>query len=227
MKLKEELLACQTSFKKQNTITEILQENIKILMHKLKQNIIVMDEKDKVLEKLMKVSSEKEELEKFLEEMNQLNKDQMEKSSQTFDKLQESIQVAEHAMEEVSNLVKEKEQIVEEYNNLAHTIGSVIESAAEKVDIEVANLKMDHQRHIEKTLNEIDNLKTIIQLEHTKTEAANQKAQAAEDKLNSTISANMFLENDLQIAFQTIVSVNLIESGVKFNRMNPYISGRN
>lgn len=210
MKLKEELLACQTSFKKQNTISKILQENIKMLMHKLKQNKIVMDEKDKELEKLMKVSSEKEELAKLLEEMNQLNKDQLDKSSQTFDKLQESILVAEQAMAEVNSLLMEKVQIQDEYNNLAHTIGSVIESAAEKVDIEIANLKMDHQRNIEKSLIEIDNLKMIIELEHSKTEAANQKAQSAEDKLNATINANSFLENDLQIAFQTIVSVNYI-----------------
>ena len=210
MKLKEDLLNCQTSIKKQNTISEILQENIRILMNKLKQNKIVIDEKDKVLEKLMKVSTEKEELEKLLEEMNQLNKEQVDKSSQTFDKLQESILVAEQAMAEVNSLLTEKEQIQEEYNNLAHTIGSVIESAAEKVDIEIANLKMEHQRNIEKSLIEINNLKMVIELEHTKTEAANQKAQAAEDKLNSTFNANSFLENDLHIAFQTIVSMNFI-----------------
>lgn len=207
MRLKEELLACQTSLKKQNTINKILQENLKLLVHKLKQNKIMMDEKDKELEKLKNISSEKEDLAKLLEDMNQLNKEQMEKSSQSFDKLQESILVAEQAMAEVNSLLLEKEQIQDEYNNLAHTIGSVIESAAEKVDIEVANLKMDHQRNMEKSLIEIDNLKMIIELEHSKTEAANQKAHAAEDKLNSTINANSFLENDLQIAFQTIVSV--------------------
>ncbi|CAO1371900.1 unnamed protein product [Diamesa tonsa] len=204
MRLKEELLACQTSFKKQNTINKILQENLKMMVNKFKRNQVLIDEKDKELEKLMNISSEKEELAKLLEDMNQLNKEQMDKSSETFDKLQESILVAEQAMAEVNNLLTEKEQIQDEYNNLAHTIGSVIESAAEKVDIEVANLKMDHQRNMEKSLIEIDNLKMIIELEHSKTEAANQKAYAAEDKLNSTINANSFLENDLQIAFQTI-----------------------
>lgn len=210
MKIKEDLLNCQTSFNKQKAINEMLQENTKILIHKLKQNKIVMDEKDKVLDKLVKISAEKEEMEKLLEEMNQLNKDQMEKSSQTFDKLQESILVGEQALEEVNALLKEKQQIEEEYNNLAHTIGSVIESAAEKVDVEVANLKTNHKRDLEKSQLEIDNLKSIIELEHTKTQAAYQKTKAAEEMLNSTISANSFLENDLHIAFQTIVSVNLI-----------------
>lgn len=164
-RLKEELITVTSSYEKQSKLNIDLQAKIKFLVQaaeNLQKSNIELSDKLKTLE------SEKKELENSFEESNELNMEQMHKSTETFVKLQEAIKVADDALEEVNNLLGEKRQMEDECNNLAQTIGSVMELASERIEKDVADLKVKHLHEMENSHAEIDRLKQILECEKAK-----------------------------------------------------------
>ena len=202
-RLNDELKTAKNNFEIQSKINKVLQTNTNIFMQKLG---IHQKAVKQLTESLKKSESEREELEKCLEESNQLNKEQMLKSVETLQKLQESIKVADEAMEEINVLSKEKQQMEAECNHLAQTIGSVIENASEKVEKNVEEIKEKHQKEIEHCNVEIERLKQMILLEAAKKDSALQKVKSLEDKLLAIEKTNSFLREDLETANKAIVS---------------------
>jgi ElaB/YqjD/DUF883 family membrane-anchored ribosome-binding protein len=216
-KLKEQLIACQSEHQKQIKVNKVLQTNTRMMMQKLENLQRVNKElsvaNDELADKLKQANVEKVEVEKLLEESNDLNKEQMHKSTESFVRMQEAIRVAENAMAEIKQLMDEKQelenekrQIEEEHSNLAQTIGSVIEQAADKVDKNIDELKMKHQREMEKCRDEIEQWKQMAELEKAKTASAMQQTKTLEEKLHSIDTTNSFLGQDLQLAIKTLVS---------------------
>lgn len=202
-RLKDELKTATNNYEIQSKINKVLQANTKMFMQKLESH---QKEIKLLSETLKKSEAERNELEQCLEESNQLNKEQMQKSVETLQKLQESIKVADEAMAEINILTNEKQQMEAECNHLAHTIGSVIENASEKVEKDVEELKGKHQKETENCNSEIEKLKQMILLEAAKKDSALQKVKSLEEKLVTMERTNSFLREDLKTANQAIVS---------------------
>lgn len=156
--------------------------------------------------KLKTTLTEKEELEKDLTESNEMNKEQMQRATEVFVKLQESIKVAEEAISEMAALSQEKQQMEDECNHLAQTVGSVMESASEQVAKDIEKLKAKHQEDMGSSMIEIERLSRQLELEKARTREAKQESEKFQEKLNSIDSRTLFFGQDFQTAIQTIVS---------------------
>ena len=96
--------------------------------------------------------------------------------------------------------------IQEEYENLARTIGGVIEEATEKVDREIEELKMKHQHEIASAEIEIEHLRQKVENEKEKTKSAMQQLKMLEEKFQTQDTQNLFLNKDLELALKILVN---------------------
>jgi chromosome segregation ATPase len=176
------------------------------------------------LEKLKKVKQENEdlkaknqELTEKLKQKSELCQDQMQKSQEALKKLEETIEVAENSMSEIHKLIYEKEQIEEEYNNLAQTIGAVLEETAQKVDREMELQNAKHQEKILKLEQEILRYQKLLEEETSKTQNILSKNQM----LSKT---NSFLDHDLKIAFNVVdeaeKKLRILEKSIEVEQKN-------
>ena len=206
MKLNE----CQEENKKKTEISATLQKNFKILMKKLEciqtENVELKDINNQLLEKIKNLEAEKDDTERLLDESNELNKQQMQKSTESFLKLQETIKVAEDAMAEVQQLIDDKRLITEEHDNLARTIGSVMKEASEKVDKTIEDMRKQHKVEMEQSKIEIERLKQEVEHEKLKTTSAMHQVKMLEEKFHSIETTNSYLVEDLKAALKTLVS---------------------
>lgn len=164
-KLKSELIQVTNECDQQTRIKEKLLGHIQTIFPKLES---FQRENFQLTAELKNAEEERKELEKCLVDSNELNKQQMEKATESFQKLQESIKVADEAMAEIEHLMTEKRHMEEECQHLAQTIGSVMESASMKVEKNIQDLKDEHCRELESLKNEIDRLKQAAELEKAK-----------------------------------------------------------
>lgn len=210
-RLKEELLTSQFECEKQTKMNKVMQINMKAMLEKLEavqaSNKALQDANNEFHEQIKQLETEKTAIEQLLDESNELNREQMKKSTESFAKMQESIKVADEAMAEVAQLLSEKRLIQEEYDNLANTIGSVIEEASMKVDKDMEELKMKHQHELTTAKIEIEHLKQTTELERERAESAMQKNKLLEDKINSQDKHNSRVSKDLEIALNTVVII--------------------
>jgi chromosome segregation ATPase len=208
--LKMKLNECQEENIKKTQISATLQKNLKILMKKLEciqtENVELKDTNNQLLEKVKNLEAEKDETERLLDESNELNKIQMQKSTESFLKMQETIKVAEGAMAEVQQLIEEKQLLAEEHDNLARTIGSVMKEASEKVDKTIEDIRKQHKVELEQYNIQIERLKQEVEHEKLKTTSAMHQVKMLEEKLHSIETTNSYLGEDLKAALKTIVS---------------------
>jgi len=208
--LKMKLNECQEENKKKTEISATLHKNFKILMKKLEciqtENVELKDINNQLLEKIKNLEAEKDDTERLLDESNELNKQQMQKSTESFLKLQETIKVAEDAMAEVQQLIDDKRLITEEHDNLARTIGSVMKEASEKVDKTIEDMRKQHKDEMEQSTIEIQRLKQEVEHEKLKTTSAMHQVKMLEEKLHSIETTNSYLGEDLKAALKTLVS---------------------
>lgn len=208
--LKMKLNECQEENKKKTEISATLHKNLKILMKKLEciqtENVELKDINNQLLEKIKNLEAEKDDTERLLDESNELNKQQMQKSTESFLKLQETIRVAEDAMAEVQQLIDDKRLITEEHDNLARTIGSVMKEASEKVDKTIEDMRKQHKDEMEQSKIEIQRLKQEVEHEKLKTTSAMHQVKMLEEKLHSIETTNSYLGEDLKAALKTLVS---------------------
>ena len=206
MKLNE----CQEDSKKKTEINATLQKNFRIMMKKLEciqtENVELKDNNNQLLEKIKNLVTDKDETERLLDESNELNKQQMQKSTESFLKMQETIKVAEGAMAEVEQLMEEKRLLEEEHDNLARTIGSVMKEASEKVDKTMEDMRKQHKVEMENSTIEIERLKQEVKHEKLKTTSAMHQVKMLEEKLHSIEMTNSYLGEDLKVAQKTLVS---------------------
>lgn len=168
-------------------------------------------------ENLMKAVEEKEEAEQNFKEASALNKEQLEQSTTSFNKLCEATSVADEALAEAEKLKNEKRQLEDELHNLAETIGTVINSASTKVEIVVEELKEKHRKEKEQMSREIERLRQIIYQQESKEEI---KDFSADEKIASMEDVNRALSENLQSALQTIVSFLFSTRIINKNRNN-------
>lgn len=208
--LKMKLNQCEDECRKKTEISASLQKNLKLLLKKYEciqsENKELKDTNNELLVRIKTLEEEKEDTERLLDESNELNKQQMQKSTESFLKMQETIKVAEGAMAEVEQLMEEKRLIEEEHDNLARTIGSVMKEASEKVDKSIEDLRKQHKIEMENTKIEIERLKQEVEHEKLKTTSAMHQVKMLEEKLNSNDMRNSYLGEDLQAALKTLVS---------------------
>lgn len=164
-RLQEQLITTTSNFEKQSKINSVLQANTKVMMQKIES---LHRANVELSERLKASEADKKELEKCLEDSNELNKEQMQKALESFQKLQETIKVADEAMTEIEMLMNEKRQMEEECNNLAQTIGSVMESASFKIEKDMEAIRVQHLREMENSTIEIERLKQDLLLEKEK-----------------------------------------------------------
>lgn len=208
--LKMKLNECQEENEKKTEINASLQKNLKILMKKLEtfqtENKKLKDTNNQLYEQLKNLEAEKDDTERLLDESNELNKQQMQKSTESFLKMQETIKVAEGAMAEVEQLIEEKRLLEEEHDNLARTIGSVMKEASEKVDKTIEDMRKQHKVEMENSQCEIERLKQEVKHEKLKTTSAMHQVKMLEEKLHSIETTNSYLGEDLKVALKTLVS---------------------
>ncbi|XP_070495165.1 girdin [Chironomus tepperi] len=206
--LKMKLNECHEENKKKTEINATLQKNFKILMKKLEciqtENMELKDSNNQLLEKIKNLEIEKDDTERLLDESNELNKQQMQKSTESFLKMQETIKVAEGAMAEVEQLMEEKRLLEEEHDNLARTIGSVMKEASEKVDKTIEDMRKQHKVEMEYSQIEIERLKQEVEHEKLKTTSAMHQVKMLEEKLHSIEMTNSYLGEDLKVAVKTL-----------------------
>lgn len=208
--LKMKLNECQEENKKKTEISATLQKNLKILIKKLEtfqtENNELKNTNNQLFEQLKNLEAEKDDTERLLDESNELNKQQMQKSTESFLKMQETIKVAEGAMAEVEQLIEEKRLLEEEHDNLARTIGSVMKEASEKVDKTIEDMRKQHKVEMENSQFEIERLKQEVEHEKLKTTSAMHQVKMLEEKLHSIETTNLYLGEDLKVALKTLVS---------------------
>ena len=202
-KLKEELITLSSNLEAQNKSNQFLKQNLRMILKEVKELQVSCND---LSEKLKTCEDDKKEIEKMFEDSNALNKEQMQKSVESFAKLQETLEVAGAAMAEVEALSIAKKQIETEYNILSETIFSVMESASEKVDKVVVDLKLEHQKENETLTAEIERLRQMIQLEEAKALSAIEQIETLKQQIKLTESANSYLLEDLKAGMQSVVS---------------------
>jgi ABC-type transporter Mla subunit MlaD len=138
-----------------------------------------------VSKKLKETEERLYQTELCLEESKKLNKYQMEKLTNTLEHLNSTIKIAEEAFVEIQHLKHEKQQIEDESKELASTIGSVIETASNKIHQDVEELKSRHKIESEKSSMEIENLRRLIEIERDGRTGALRQAELLEEKLSS------------------------------------------
>lgn len=183
-------------FETQSKMMKILETNAKKLLVELTRLQMANDELKK---KLTSTETDKEELEKCFIESNELNKEQLHKSSKSFQKLQDTIKVADEAVAEIEILMREKTEMEVECDTLAKTIGTVIQDASDEMEKVVDKLRHDKKE----TCKEITRLKHELEGERARAE---QQINAFEEKIASSEQINSQLNSDLQTAIQSIVS---------------------
>jgi hypothetical protein len=202
-KLNEEIIALKASTEKALRESQVSENHVRLLTEEAKKLFLSNKE---ISEKLAKVEAENKDLheqiqefEKCFAESNELNREQMEKSSKLFQKLQESNAVADEAMTEVERLMIEKKQMQEECDWLSSNISSIIESASQKIDKDMDEIKSQHERELEK-------MNQLLELEREKLKSAETSLRSLEGKLEASKKENSFLLKDLKTAMETIVS---------------------
>ncbi|KAG5674308.1 hypothetical protein PVAND_004286 [Polypedilum vanderplanki] len=199
--LRKDLIEAHSECKREKEINAKQQELIKEMLQKLEtiqsENKALHDENTALVEHLKMLETSKMEIERLLDESNELNKEQMKKSTESFEKMQETIRVAEFAMAEAQHLMDEKKRIEDEYNHLAETIGSVIEQASERMDKEREEMQKNHNEEIQRYKTEIERLKHEAELERERTTSAMHQATAVKERLQSTDKTKECLGKDL------------------------------
>lgn len=200
--LKEQIITVSSNYEKESKSNRFLKQNMKLILDELKQLQIKNNELTEALEK---ITADKKELEKLVESSIALNKEEMEKSTVSFEKLQETIKVADEALAEVETLANEKRQIEAEYKFLVETISAVITSESEKVEKVFDDMKQEHQREIVLSDAEIEKLKQTCKLEEARKLSALERVKAFERKLSHSSKMNSHLEHDLETVMKTVV----------------------
>lgn len=199
-RLKEEVITATNKCEAQEKINSALKASTKTIIERYESIKKLKIESD---EKLKRSEAEKADLEKCLDESSELNRLQMERSAESFSKLQEAIKVADEALAEIVVLGREKHQIEAECNNLAQTIGTVMERASDKISRDFEDLKEKHQRDQERFSEEIERLKQAIDVKEAEKISALQQVEALNEKLK--LIEDVFGQ-DVGAAFKTIVS---------------------
>src|SRR5690349_16983604 len=155
-----------------------------------------------LVERLKTTMKEKEEAEICFQEASALNKEQLEQSTTSYNKLCEATNVADEALMENQTLRREKHQIEEELNNLAKTIGNVIDVASSKVERDVEELKGKHKKEKEDLNKEIERLNLIIKEQSM---LDSNRESEFHQKISSMEQINSALTDNLQSALNTVV----------------------
>lgn len=200
--LKEQIITLSSNHEKESKSNRFLKQNMKLVLDEMKQLQIRNNE---LSDALAKVTADKHELEKLVESSIALNKEEMEKSLVSFEKLQDTIKVADEALAEVETLTNEKRQIEAEHKFLVETISAVIKSESEKVEKVFDDMKQEHQREIVVSDAEIEKLKQTCKLEEAGKLSALERVKAFEKKLSHSSKIKSHLENDLETVMKTVV----------------------
>lgn len=170
------------------------------VMHQ--EQVALRKENQELSESLRKTVKERDETEQCFKEAALLNKEQLEQSTTSFDKLCEATRCLDEALVEIQTLRREKDQIDEEFNSLANTIGNVIDTASSKVENVVEDLKEKHRIEKDGLNKEIARLNQIIKHQGL---SDNSKESEFQQKIASMEHINAALTENLQSALHTIV----------------------
>lgn len=214
--LNKELTTAKSNNEVQNNINKILQANTRRLMVKFQT------EKKVLIERLRTTETEKAEIRKCLVKSDELSREHEQKSNEIFQKLKETIQLADDAIAEINVLQREKNQREVECNSLAFSISSVIEDASERIDKDIEDLKMMHKKEVESCKSEVQHLKKKIKLEIEKKYLAHKQLKAFEDKMKLVERANSFLRKELESANKEKVSLSLVGAPIIMTSMRLY-----
>lgn len=203
-RLKEEVITATNKCEAQKKINSASEANTKTIIERLVNLQKLYNES---IEKLKRSEKEKAEVEKYLDESSDLNRLQMERSTESNAKLQEAIKVASEAIAEIEVLKNEKQHIEYECNNFYQTVNGVIETASDKFAKDFDDLKVKHQRDQERLIQEIEKLKQKIDMEEAEKVSALQQVEVLNQKLKSIEDV---FGQDVGAAFHRIVSFELL-----------------
>lgn len=166
------------------------------------EQVTLRKQNHEMTESLGKALQEKDEAEQCFKEAASLNKEQLEQATTSFNKLLEVTKVADEAVVEIQTLRREKDQVEEEFHNLATTIGNVIQTASSKVENVVEELKEKHKKEKDELDKEIARLNQIIEQQGL---SDSSKESEFHQKIASMENINTALTENLQTALKTIV----------------------
>lgn len=148
----------------------------------------------KLEEQLSLVQSHNNELQKSLKVSNQVIETKLKREQKALQKVQEALTIAEAAEADKQEALRRERIVKEECDNIASTIGHVMDEAARKVEQDMEAIK---HKYIEKEKNlnelqnklyqEIQNQKKYIQILETRCQRYQQKYMAVE-KENGNLS---------------------------------------
>ncbi|CAD7085162.1 unnamed protein product [Hermetia illucens] len=170
-------------------------------------------------------------LEKVLENAKCLVNDRLNREKMALEKVQEALTIAECAIVEKEDALNREKAIREECNQLATTIGQVMEDAAQKVERNVNDIKKQYERQIKHLIHTQNELKKQIELHKGQIDTAEKRNMILEQKLREMIHRNSNLDTDLQVASQAIVEMelklkaieNLLDQDQRTNRISEEI----
>jgi hypothetical protein len=117
-------------------------------------------------------------------------------------KVQEAITVAETAFQ--------REQAVrEECDYLATTIGTIMEEAAQKVELDRTAILEKHEAQVEKLTKQVKQLKAVLKVQLEKVADSNQRNRELETKLKELTVVNSAKDVDLQQASRFQIELEL------------------
>jgi chromosome segregation ATPase len=200
-RLKEQLISISSDCQKQKEANGMLNAHVRTMMQALEN---LQRKNNDVGVKLKEAEARNEELETCLKQSNELNQEQMEKSLVSFSKLQEAIRIADEAVVEVEALTNEKRQMEDECNNLAQTIGAVMEKASANINKDFEDLKAKSQRENEELSRDLSELVRRLDLEKEKLLLTSKQVTMLEEKVKSLKHENAALRKSLDEAVSCI-----------------------
>lgn len=102
-------------------------------------------------------------LEKVLENAKCLVNDRLNREKMALEKVQEALTIAECAIVEKEDALNREKAIREECNQLATTIGQVMEDAAQKVERNVNDIKKQYERQIKHLIHTQNEVRFILE----------------------------------------------------------------
>ncbi|XP_037810950.1 tropomyosin [Lucilia sericata] len=229
--LESTIISQKTELKEQSQTIENLFEQKKLLRDRIEKVEKSLEDKTKELEKLAGSKESIDKLQEQLDETERHNKElqkslkisrqsieeRLKREQSALQKVQEALNIAEAAVADKEEALKRERVVKEECDNIASTIGQVMDEAARKVEKDMEAIKnkyIDKERLLNeeksKLNGEIQNQKKFIQILDTRCNRFQQKYKDAikenanlSDQLEQTAKTLYEMEEKIkQLEFQ-------------------------
>uniref|UniRef100_A0A1B0BUK9 Uncharacterized protein n=1 Tax=Glossina palpalis gambiensis TaxID=67801 RepID=A0A1B0BUK9_9MUSC len=219
LKLLECTIANQkTELKEKACVIESLFDERKNLRNQVEKLEKCLEEKDKQLEKMPQTLESLNKLQDQLKEITKHNNDlqsalkqskiaieeRFNREQNALQKVQEALAIAEAAVVDKDDALKRERILKEECDNIASTIGQVMDEAARKVEKDMETMRRKYVEKEKVLLAEKNKLLEEIQNQKKFNQILDTRCNRFEQKYKETMKDNDHLSQQLELAAKTL-----------------------